>query len=64
MLGAHKIQHTARGRGRKRCPPHGPHIVDAAKEGFYVARYLACEVAGPERQDVLEAKLGLDQRWH
>jgi hypothetical protein len=36
MLEAHNIQDTARGRGRKRCPPYGPHIVDAAKEGFYL----------------------------
>jgi hypothetical protein len=64
MLEAHNSQETARGRGRKRCPTHGPHVVDAVKEGFYVARCLAYGVAGPERQDALEAKLDFDQRWH
>ena len=64
MLAVHNSQETARGRGLKGCPPHGPHVVDALKEGSYVARCLACGLVGPERQDGLEAKLAFDQRWH
>ena len=65
MLEVHNRQGAARGRRRKGCPLHGPHVVDAVKEGSYVARCLACGVAGPERQDGLEAKLAFDQkRWH
>jgi hypothetical protein len=65
MLAVHNSQETARGRGLKGCPPHGPHVVDALKEGSsYVARCLACGLVGPGRQDGLEAKLAFDQRWH
>jgi hypothetical protein len=46
------------------CPPHGPHLIDAVEEGLYVARCLACGVAGPKRKDGLEAKLAFDQTWH
>jgi hypothetical protein len=64
MLEVHNGQGAARGRGLKGCPPHGPHVVDALKEGSYVARCLACGLVGPERQAGLEAKLAFDQRWH
>ena len=64
MLEVHNSQGAARGRRRKGCPQHGPHVVEALKEGSNVARCLACGVAGPERQDGLEAKLAFDQRWH
>jgi hypothetical protein len=30
------------GRGRKPCPPHGPHLVSALEEGSWVAQCLAC----------------------
>jgi hypothetical protein len=61
----HNSQGVAAGsRGRKPCPPHGPHLVGAVKEGFYVAQCLACGLAGPEREDLLEARLAFDQRWH
>ena len=45
-------------------PSAWPHVVDAVKEGSYVARFLACGLVGPERQDGLEAKLAFAQRWH
>ena len=64
MLAVHNSQGAARGHGRKGCPLHDPHVVDAVKEGSYVARFLACGLVGPERQDGLEAKLAFDQRWH
>jgi hypothetical protein len=39
MLEVHKhnSQGAARGRRRKGCRLHGPHVVDAVKEGSYVA---------------------------
>ena len=45
-------------------PSARSHVVDALKEGSYVARCLACGLVGPERQDGLKAKLAFDQRWH
>ena len=48
-------------RGRNACPPHGPHLVEAGKEGSYVVRCLACGLAGPERQDAVAAKLAFDE---
>ncbi len=51
-----------RHRGRSgRCPPHGPILVDASEEGYYVASCLACGAAGPEREDGWEAKLAFDE---
>jgi hypothetical protein len=41
MLEVHNRQGAARGRRRKGCPLHGPHVVDAVKEDSYVARCLA-----------------------
>ena len=52
------------GRGRKNCPPHGPYVVDVVGHGSYVAHCLACGLGGPEGEDVLQAKLAFDQRWH
>ena len=51
-------------RGRKLCPPHGPFVVDAVKDGSYVALCLACGLEGPEGEDVQHARLAFDQRWH
>jgi hypothetical protein len=51
---------VAAGRGRKRCPPHGPLMVHAVKEGSYVTQCLACGLEGPERKDGLEAKRAFD----
>ncbi len=52
------------GRGRKGCPPHGPHLVAAVEKGSYTARCLKCGLVGPDRKDSLGAKLAFDQRWH
>ena len=49
------------GRGRKPCPPHGPHLVHVLKEGSYVVQCLACGLVGPERKDSLEAKRAFDE---
>jgi hypothetical protein len=49
------------GRGRKPCPPHGPHLVQVLKEGSCVVQCLACGVVGPERKDSLEAKRAFDE---
>jgi hypothetical protein len=61
------VEHNSQGVGasqrRKACPPHGPHLVDAARVGSYVAKCLACGLAGPEREDVLGAKLAFDETW-
>jgi hypothetical protein len=59
----HNRQGLVNGRGRKSCPPHGPHVVEAAREGSYVAHCLACGLVGPLRKDVLEAKLAFDETW-
>jgi hypothetical protein len=53
-----------RRRRGESCPPHGPHAVQVAERGHYVARCLACGLAGPESEDSLEAKLAFDQRWN
>ena len=50
-------------RGRRPCPPHGPHVVDVAGGGTYVARCLKCGLVGSEHKDVLGAKLAFDARW-
>ena len=49
------------GRGRKPCPPHGPHLVSALEEGSWVAQCLACGLEGPERKDSLDAKRAFDE---
>ena len=49
---------------RMPCPPHGPIVVDATEEGYYVASCMTCKVVGPEREDALKAKLAFDQAWH
>jgi hypothetical protein len=49
------------GRGRKPCPPHGPHLVCALTEDSYVIKCLACGLVGPERKDSPEAKRALDE---
>ena len=57
-------QHThngSAGRGRKPCPPHGPHLVHVLKEGSYVVQCLACKLEGPERNNSLEAKRAFDE---
>jgi hypothetical protein len=49
------------GRGRKPCPPHGPHLVYAVGDDTsYVAQCLACGTKGPQRAESLEAKLAFD----
>ena len=49
---------------RMPCPPHGPIVVDASEEGYYVASCLTCKVVGPEREDALKAKLAFDETWY
>jgi hypothetical protein len=63
VVEVHNGQARDAGRGRKPCPPHGPYLVDDAKDGFYVAHCLACGLEGPKGEDVLQAKLAFDQRW-
>jgi hypothetical protein len=60
----HFDQNGASVRRVKSCPPHGPHLVEAIEGGRYVARCLACGLAGPVREDGLQAKLAFDQGWH
>jgi hypothetical protein len=52
------------GRGRKGCPPHGPHLIEVVESSSYAARCLTCGLVGPKRKDSLGAKLAFDQRWH
>ena len=59
----HNSQGVAASQRRNPCPPHGPHLVDAARLGSYVAKCLACGLAGPVRKDVLEAKLAFEETW-
>jgi hypothetical protein len=49
------------GTGRGSCPPHTPLLIEASKEGYYVAQCLACGLSGPEREDDWEAKLAFDE---
>ena len=44
-------------RRDKRCPPHGPLLVDTCGENRHLARCLSCGLIGPERKDSGEAKL-------
>ena len=64
MVEVHNGQGRDAGRGRRICPPHGPYLVDAAKGGSFVAHCLVCGLEGPKGEDVLQAKLAFDQRWH
>ena len=57
-------QYQSARRERKPCLPHGPYVVDAARDGSYVAHCLACGLAGPKGEDALQVKLAFDQRWH
>ena len=45
----------------KRCPPHGPLLVDACEGDHYLARCLSCGLIGPEREDGRKAKLAFDK---
>jgi hypothetical protein len=52
------------GRGRKPCPPHGPHLVYAVGDDTsYVAKCLSCGTTGPQRAESLEAKLTFDESF-
>jgi hypothetical protein len=55
------MQASSKVRRRKRCPPHGPLVGEATEEGSYTLRCLACGVEGPEREDLLKAKLAFDE---
>ena len=61
MLEALNVQAVVTGRSRKRCSPHGPHLITAVEEGRYKTQCLKCGLVGPERKDSLEAKLAFDQ---
>jgi hypothetical protein len=50
------------GRGRKLCPPHGPHLVRSYRENAYVVQCLACGLQGPEGKDSMEAKRAFDAK--
>jgi len=64
MVAADNGQDVPPRRGRKEsCSPHGPHLVDAAKDGAYRVRCLGCGLVGPEREDSMEAKLAFDEAW-
>ena len=64
VLEAYEARASTMGRGRKGCPPHGPHVIDGVDEGlFYAARCLKCGLMGPVCKEALEAKLAFDQRW-
>jgi hypothetical protein len=52
----HNRQGLVNGRGCKSCPPHGPHVVEAASDGSYVAHCLACGL-------VPYAKIAWRRRW-
>jgi hypothetical protein len=47
-------------RGRRRLR-HSPLVGEATEEGSYTLRCLACGVEGPEREDILKAKLAFDE---
>lgn len=64
MVEAPNGQNQSAGRERKPCPPHGPYVVDAAGDGSYVAHCLVCGLEGPSGEDVMQAKLAFDQKWH
>jgi hypothetical protein len=53
------------GRRRRSCPPHGPVLAEAVVIGEvprgWVARCLACGLAGAEREEGLEANLAFDE---
>jgi hypothetical protein len=49
---------------RMPCPPHGPIVVDASEEGYYVASCMTFKVVGPGREDTLKAKLAFDETWY
>jgi hypothetical protein len=57
----HNRHHVFAERGRKPCPPHGPHLVDTVWETSLVAQCLACGLLGPVRDYSLEAKLAFDE---
>jgi len=64
MIEAHNGHDVAPRRGRKKsCPPHGPHLVDGAKDGAYRVRCLGCGLVGPVREDSMEAKMAFDEAW-
>lgn len=43
------------------CPPHGPHLIEAIREGRYAVRCLGCGLVGPVREDQLTARLAFDE---
>ncbi len=64
MLKTHDVEAVVAGRSRDGCPPHGPHLIEAVEEVPYAARCLRCGLVGPQRKDILGAKLAFDQGWH
>jgi hypothetical protein len=60
-FGLSKNRSEVDGWKQKSCPPHVAILVQAVKEDTYVASYLACALAGPEREDSWESKLAFDK---
>ena len=42
MVESHGRRGVDANRGRRLCPPHGPHLVDVVEAGSYVGRCLQC----------------------
>ncbi len=59
--GTTEMPSTFAKRKDKRCPPHGPLLVDTCEGEHYLARCLSCGLLGPEREDSREAKLAFDK---
>lgn len=53
----------AGGRSSRSCPPHGPLLTEALEEDVYVIKCMKCGLWGPERDDVLQAKLAFDESF-
>ena len=61
VLEGHDRRAAGAERGRKGCPPHGPHLIDVLEEGSsYATRCLRCGLAGPVGKDAPGAKLAFD----
>jgi hypothetical protein len=50
-------------RGTHSPPRHSPLVGEATEEGSYTIRCLVCGVEGPERKDILKAKLAFDETF-
>jgi hypothetical protein len=63
MMSQQPMQASSKLRRGRRRPRHIPLVAEATEEGSHTLRCLVCGVKGPEKEDILKAKLAFDEAF-